>query len=105
MGLTLTFPVTFFHLYPSFFILHIYVGIITMQQKEYSPLLKWAGRSLKYFALVSFGFGIACILLVFVGLPQVAHLLIALFGDLFWRLAVLVFGFLAVTFFIESIRN
>lgn len=76
-----------------------------MQRKEYSPLLKWAGRSLKFFVLVLLGFEIACILPVLLGAPDVAHLLVSSLGRWLWRLAVFVFVFLAIAAVLESIHS
>lgn len=76
-----------------------------MQRKEYSPLLKWAGRSLKYYALLLLCFGVACILPILLGAPDITHLLMSSLGFWLWRIAALVFVFLIITVVLESIRS
>lgn len=76
-----------------------------VMRRERYGLLRWAGQLLKYFVLILFGFGVACILPILLGAPDLSHLLFSLFGCWLWRLAVLLFVFLATTVVIESVRS
>jgi len=76
-----------------------------MQRKEYRPLIRWAGKILQFFAFLLLGFGMLYVLSAVLNMPAIAYLLWFLLRTFIWRFAVLIYGFLAVTVVIESLRT
>lgn len=76
-----------------------------MKAKEYSPLLKWVGRILRYYLLALFGFAIVCIASASLGATQLAGLLLLIVGEWFLRLALFNGCLIGVAAMVESLRQ
>ncbi|MBE9180941.1 hypothetical protein IQ268_20485 [Oculatella sp. LEGE 06141] len=76
-----------------------------MKAKDYSPLLKWVGRLLRYYLLALFGFAIACILTASFGATQLANFLLVVGGEWVLRLALFNGCLVGVAAMVESLRQ
>ncbi len=79
-------------------------GEVTIVKADCSPLLKWALRILKIFLFLCYGFAIACLLSALFGASHLIELILPLLTQLFSRLAILTFTFLATAIVLESLR-
>lgn len=75
------------------------------QARPYSPLFKFACKTLKYYLLIVFGFTVACLISSLLGAVQTVLLILPIAGAIFWRVAGLMVCLFAVTVVVESLRS
>jgi len=76
-----------------------------MRHREYSCLLKWAGQTVKWFALTLYSYGILCNLLLLLDARDLAYLVFIFVGHWLWRLSLFVGAIVLTALFLESLTS
>lgn len=72
---------------------------------RYRLLFRFAAKTLKYYVLSIFGFMLACLLSVLLGMSDIAVKLVELLGGWFWHLGVFIFCLITIAIVVESLQE